>query len=138
MWSWNEVYSDDWTHGVFDTKEEAIQDALGCLDYIKRYNHGSLIIHIGECEYVPLRTDVDPDKIMEYLDEAYCDETGCDYYIYEGVTDEERKWLEDKLSDLMNEFHNMIGLSSSWFHMVTEETIDLSEYVEEESNNGRI
>lgn len=68
---------------------------------------------------------------MEYLDQLYCDETGCGYYIYEGVTDEERKWLEDKLSDLMNEFHNMIGLSSSWFHMVTEETIDLSEYVKE-------
>ena len=46
MWSWNEVYSDDWTHGVFDTKEEAIQDALGCLDYIKRHNHGNLIIHL--------------------------------------------------------------------------------------------
>ena len=135
MWSWNEVYSDDWTHGVFDTKEEAIQDALGCLDYIKRYNHGYPIIHIGECEYVPLRTDVDPDRIMEYLDEAYCDDTGCDYYIYEGVTDEERKWLEDKLSDLMNEFHNMIGLSPSWFHMVTEETIDLCEYVEEGIRN---
>ena len=131
MWSWNEVYSDDWTHGVFDTKEEAIQDALEWIDSIKIYNHGSSIIHIGECEWTPLRTDVDPDMIMEYLDEAYCDDTGCDYYIYEGVTDEERKWLEDKLSDLMNEFHNNIGLSSSWFHMVTEETIDLSEYMKE-------
>ena len=138
MWSWNETYSDDWTHGVFDTKEEAMQDALGCLDYIKRHNHGSLIIHIGECEFTPLRTDVDPDMVMEYLNEAYCGDTCCDYYIYEGVTEEERKWLEDKLSDLMNEFHNMIGLSSSWFHMVTEETIDLSEYVKEESNDGRV
>lgn len=47
MWSWNETYSSDWTHGVFDTKEEAIQDALEFIDSIKRHNHGSSIIHIG-------------------------------------------------------------------------------------------
>ena len=132
MWSWNETYSDDWTHGVFDTKEEAIKDALDCFDYLNEAGRThSTTIRIGECEITPLRTDVDPDYVMEYLDQLYCDETGCDYYIYECVTDEEKKWLEDKLSDLMNEFHNMIGLSSNWFHMVTEETIDLSEYVEE-------
>ena len=130
MWSWNEVYSDDWTHGVFDTKEEAIQDALDYLSEIKPITYGTTI-RIGECEYIPLRTDVDPDRIMEELDELYCDETGCDYYIYEGVTDEERKWLEDKLSDLMNEFHNMIGLSPSWFTVVSMEEIDLNEYRKE-------
>lgn len=128
LWSWNETYSDDWTHGVFDTKEEAIKDALEYIDSIKRYNHGCPIIHIGECEFTPLRTDVSPDLIMEYLDQLYCDETGCDYYIYDGVTKEQRKWLEDKLSDLMNEFNNMIGLSPSWFTVVNMEEIDLSEY----------
>ena len=131
MWSWNEIYSDDWTHGIFDTKEEAIKDALDCFDYLNEAGRTyDTTIKIGECEITPLRTDVDPDHVMEYLDQLYCDETGCDYYIYEGVTDEERKWLGDKLSELMNEFHNMIGLSSNWFHMVTEETIDLSGYRE--------
>lgn len=132
MWSWNEIYSDDWTHGVFDTKEETIQDALDCFDYLNEAGRThSTTIKIGECEYVPLRTDVDPDHVMEYLDQLYCDETRCDYYIYEGVTDEERKWLEDKLSELMNEFHNMIGLSPSWFTVVSEETVDLREHVKE-------
>lgn len=69
------------------------------------------IVFIGQCECVPLRTDADPDRIMEELDEKYWNDSGCDYYIYEGVTDEERKWLEEKLSDLINEFHQEIGLS---------------------------
>lgn len=126
MWSWNEAYSDDWTHGTFDSKEEAIQDA------ISYYNAGCKIqdikIKIGQCEYVPLRTDTDPDRIMEELDEKYCDESGCDYYIYEGVTDEEKKWLEDKLSDLMNEFHKKIGLNPGWFRVVDTEEINLNDY----------
>lgn len=128
IWSWNETYRDDWTHGVFDTKEDAIQDALEYIDSIKRLNHGCPIIHIGQCEYVPIRTDADPDRIMEELDEKYCDDSGCDYYIYDGVTDEERKWLEDKLSDLMNEFHQKIGLNLGWFKVVTMEKINLNDY----------
>ena len=128
MWSWNETYSDDWTHGIFDTKEEAIQDALEYIDFFKKLSHGNSIIHVGQCEYVPLRTDADPDRIMEELDDKYCDESGCDYYIYEGVTDEERQWLEDKLSDLMNEFHQKIGLNPSWFKVFAMEEIDLNDY----------
>ncbi len=48
---------------------------------------------------------------MEELDEAYCDDSGCDRYIYDGVTEEERKWLEDRLSKLMFEFHQKISLN---------------------------
>lgn len=28
IWSWNETCSDDWTHGTFSSREEAIEDAL--------------------------------------------------------------------------------------------------------------
>ena len=128
VWSWNETYSDDWTHGTFISKEEALKDALGTK---KAFNLKLDKVSIGRCVYVPVRTDVDPDRVMEDLDELYCDETGCDYYIYEGVTDEQRKWLEDKLSDVMNEFHEMIGLKSSWFTVVEQEEIDLNEYEKE-------
>lgn len=128
VWSWNETYSDDWTHGVFDSKEEAIEDALGTkaafnvrfMDKIK----------IGRCEYAPLPTRVDSERILCDLDETYCNETDCEYYIYEDVTDEQTKWLEDKLSDLMVEFHEKIGLKPFWFTVVEEEEIDLSEYEE--------
>ena len=129
LWSWNETDNETWTHGTFNTKEEAIQDALGCSKWIQR----SLLadnptIYLGECELIPLRTDADPDRIMEELDELYCDESGCDYYIYEGVTDEQRKWLEDKLADLMSEFHQKINLNPSWFKVMSIEEISLKDY----------
>lgn len=116
LWSWNETNDENWIHGTFSTKEDAIHDALGCKKWIEKYlSRDNLTIYIGECERIPLRTDVDPDRIMEELDEAYCDDSGCNTYIYEGVTDEQRKWLQDKLSELMNTFHKKIGLNSCWF-----------------------
>ena len=128
-WSWNERDSGIWDHGTFKTRKEAIKDALNCKDWIeKKLCTDNPIIFIGQCKDIPLRTDADPDRIMEELDEKYCDESGCDYYIYEGVTDEERKWLEEKLSDLMNEFHQKIGLNPSWFKVFAMEEIDLNDY----------
>ena len=88
-------------------------------------------IYIVRCELVPLNTYVNAESIMEDLDEQYRDETGCDYYIYENVTDEQTKWLGDKLSDLMNEFHEKIGLKPCWFKVVEYEEIDLNEYKKE-------
>lgn len=132
LWSWNETDDDTWLHGTFDTREEAIKDALGCIDWIKRsLPTDNPIIYLGRCELVPLRTDPDIDRIMEELDQAYSDDSGCDYYIYEGVTDEERKWLEDKLSDLMFEFHQKIRLNPGWFRVVSMEEINLGDYVGE-------
>lgn len=129
LWSWNESDSDDWMHGTFSTKEEAIQDALGCRKWIeKSLSINNPTVYIGECELVPLRTDVDPDRILEELDEAYCDDTGCDTYIYDGVTDEQRKWLEDRLSDLMLEFHQRIRLNPGWFKVVSIDEINLNDY----------
>lgn len=132
IWSWNETDDESWSHGTFDSREEAIEDALGNIEEIKSYlETDTPTIYLGKCEYVPLRTDLDPDRAMEYLDEAYCDDSGCDYYIYEGVTDEQRQWLEDKLSDVMVEFHKMIGLKPCWFRVVEQEEIDLCEHEKE-------
>ena len=129
LWSWNETDSETWMHGTFDTKEETIQDALGCKEWIERsLSTDNPTIYLGECELVPLRTDPDPDRIMEELDEAYCDDSGCDTYIYDGVTDEDRKWLEDKLSELMFEFHQKIALNPGWFKVVAMEEVNLNNY----------
>lgn len=130
-WSWNETDNENWTHGTFDTKEEAIQNALSCKEWIeKSLSTNNPIVYIGECELVPLRTDPDPDRIMEELNQAYCDDSGCDTYIYDGVTDDERKWLEDKLSELMFEFHQKIGLNPGWFKVVAMEEVNLNDYKE--------
>lgn len=65
LWSWNETNDENWTHGTFNTKEEAIQDVLGCKEWIeKSLSTDNPTIYVGECELVPLRTDPDPDRIM--------------------------------------------------------------------------
>ena len=63
------------------------------------------------------------------MDEAYCEDTGCENYIYEDVTDEQFKWLEDKFSEVMEEFHKMANINPGWFNVNEIEKIDLSEYV---------
>lgn len=132
LWSWNEMDNENWSHGTFDSREEAIEDALADIENVKRILcTDTPTIYLGKCEYIPLRTDLDPDRAMKYLDGAYCNDSGCDYYIYEGVTDEQRQWLEDKLSDVMVEFHKMIGLKPCWFRVVEQEEIDLCEYQKE-------
>ena len=132
IWSWNETDDESWSHGTFDSREEAIEDALGNIEEIKSYlETDTPTIYLGRCEYVPLPTSVDSERILFDLDEEYCSETGCENYIYEGVTDEQTKWLENKLSDLMLEFHNMIGLKPCWFTVVEQEEIDLCDYQKE-------
>ena len=104
----------------------------GNIEEIKSYlETDTPTIYLGRCEYVQLPTSVDSERILFDLDEEYCSETGCENYIYEGVTDEQNKWLEDKLSDLMLEFHKMIGLKPCWFTVVEQEEIDLCEYEKE-------
>lgn len=133
IWSWNET-DDDWSHGTFDSREEAIEDALGNIEEIKSYlETDTPTIYLGKCEYVPLPTDIDSERILMNLDESYCDETGCEEYIYEGVTEEQTKWLEDKLSELMLEFYERTGLKSNWFTVVEQEEIDLCEYEKEKN-----
>lgn len=132
IWSWNETDDESWSHGTFDSREEAIEDALGNIEEIKSYlETDTPTIYLGRCEYVPLPTSVDSEDILMDLDEQYCSETGCENYIYECVTDEQTKWLEDKLSDLMLEFHKIIGLNPCWFTVVEQEEIDLCEYEKE-------
>ena len=132
IWSWNETDDESWSHGTFDSREEAIEDALGNIEEIKSYlETDTPTIYLGRCECVPLPTSVDSERILFDLDEEYCSETGCENYIYEDVTNEQTKWLEDKLSDVMVEFHKMIGLNPCWFTVVEQEKIDLCEYQKE-------
>lgn len=126
-WSWNEIDDENWSYGTFDTKEEAIKDAYEYKEQIKRRLrcNDDPEIYIGQCEDIPLRTDLDADRVLEYLDELYSDESGCDYYIYAGVSDEDKEWLEQKLSAVIEEFHEKIGLKSCWFRVTNIERLVL-------------
>lgn len=132
IWSWNETDDESWSHGTFDSREEAIEDALANIEDVKSYlETDTPTVYVGRCEYIPLPTDVDSERILWDLDEQYCDETGCEDYIYEGITNEQIQWLENKLSDVMEEFHKMIGLNPCWFNVVEQEIIDLENYEKE-------
>ena len=130
LWSWNEVDDDTWTHGTFNSREEALKDAIFSIEDVRSYlETDDPIIYLGKCQYVPLRTDVDVERVLEYLDEAYCEDTGCENYIYDGVTDEQFKWLENKFSEVMEEFHKMANINPGWFNVTDIEKIGLNEYV---------
>lgn len=132
LWSWNKVDNDTWTHGTFNSREEALNDAICSIEAVRSYLETDIpTIYLGRCHYVPLRTDVDVERVLKYLDEAYCEDTDCENYIYESVTDEQFKWLEDKFSEVMEEFHKMANISPSWFNVTEIEEIDLSEYVKQ-------
>lgn len=128
IWSWSETYSDDWTHGTFSSREEAIEDALGFRRSWNINDKFTRIIHVGKCEYVPVPTSVNVERIFEDIDEQYCSETGCENYIYDGVSDKDIEWLEDKMSELMCEFHQRIKLQPGWFRVVEQEEVNFIEY----------
>ena len=37
LWSWNEVDDDTWTHGTFNSREDALNDAICSIDDISSY-----------------------------------------------------------------------------------------------------
>lgn len=116
MWTWNTVKSDFWGNRTFDTREEAIEEAR---------QNGNTDFYIGECEFIPLRTDADIDRIMEELDEMYSSDSGCDDYIYDGVSEDDRKWFEEKLQQLVEEFHERANIKPNWFKVVSEQHIKI-------------
>lgn len=115
-WTWNRTNGDYWSNALFETREEAIEEAKTC---------GEKDFYVGECEIIPLRTDADPDRIMEELDEVYSEESGCDEYIYESVKKEDRLWFANKLSELVEEFHKKAEIEPHWFRVLSEEHIVL-------------
>ena len=47
-------------------REEALKDAELYFRDINGKMYYSPFIYIGKCEYVPLRTDVDVERVLEY------------------------------------------------------------------------
>ncbi len=117
MFTWNKEQSEYWNNALFDTREEAIKEAIYC---------GYLDFYIGETETIPLRTDASVDRILEELDQNYCNESGCDYNIYEGVLEKDIKWLEKKLSKTIKKFHKRANIKPNWYTVFSEEHIVLT------------
>ena len=116
-----------WNKGMFNSKEEAIQDAI---ETYKENNSEICKIFLGKCETIPLPSNILAEDILNNLDEQYYALTGYENenYIYENVNEKQEKWLEDKISEVIIEFHKMIGIKSDFYNVIEEEKIDLNEY----------
>lgn len=119
-WTFNEVEDGQWCHDDFETREEAIEEAK---EYLCEDQE---VMYVGQCEAVRLPTYVDADNILDQLDEHYGEECyEYDGYLFDGVTQENKEWLTDKLAQLMLEFYDKAGVESTHYTMVKVEKIRL-------------
>lgn len=131
-WSFNELGSDTWCHGTYETEKEAEEAAL---EYAKE--NGLKVMRIGRCEGIPLPECIGADEILELLEQQYADKAGewyYDEYLYEGVSKEDKEWLEEELSKVVRAFHEKAGVKSPWGTV----SYQISERIWREHENRRI
>lgn len=125
-WSFNISNDEFWNKGLFDTKEEAEKEAV---EYGKKY--GCSEMEVGMCTLLPLPVYVDPDDILERLNEQYAEDAGGEYDddIYEDVKKEDLDWFEEEMSRIVHEFHKRADIKSIWYTVTNIHgiKIDLSE-----------
>ncbi len=111
-WSFNETDDEFWNKDTFDTKEEAEKAAV---EYGKE--QGYTDIQVGMCALLPLPSYVDPDDILERLNEQYAEDAGGEYDddLYSEVKKEDLNWLEEEMSKIVHEFHKRAEVKSTWY-----------------------
>lgn len=78
LWCWNIYMDDDYWNGVFDSKDDAINDAIA-------NTAPGDDIYIGTCHWIELPdTDSYIDTMLEYIEEEYYDDIldsdGCELF----------------------------------------------------------
>lgn len=133
-WSFNEINNEYWNKGTFETEKEAKAEAI---KYAREKGYKK--IAIGKCEPVPLRTDMDAEVILEYLEELYSNDCGSEYKesLYDEVPEEEREWLERKLQELLEKFNKKAGIKSNWFTVIDTKEIDIKQTSREKLFKGK-
>jgi hypothetical protein len=113
-WTYNDPELEEWNHESYETKKEAEEKAI---EYAKE--EGLEVISIGRCESVPLENSIDVDDLLERLNEQYGYNAGGEYDrdLYDGVTDEDKEWLEDELQKVINKFHERAKIVPNWFNV---------------------
>ena len=116
LWSWG--IEGDFDKGLFKTREEVIKDVIENIDDIK---WETATIEIRKCKFIPPQTELNANSILDRLNnnnyKYYKDYETCQYNVYENVSDEDKKWLEDEISKLIIEFHKKIKLKPCLFNV---------------------
>lgn len=116
--------TDIWRQGLFDTKEEAIEEAKSELKY---YDYSDGTIRIGECKEV-LNYGIDVDSVLEDISESVYSEVGEaaeDYLRY--VNKNEKEELNDKLNEVFFEWQEKYGHKPEYYTIENEEFINIKE-----------
>jgi len=121
-WSFNKSDDEYWNNDVFDTKEEAEKAAV---EHGKE--NGYTEIDVGMCAYLPLPCYVDPDDILERLNEQYAEDAGGEYDddLYSDVKKEDLDWLEEEMSKVVQEFHKRADIKSIWYTVTNIHSIEI-------------
>jgi len=122
QWSWNYPNKDWWYHDSFDTKDEAVCDA------IENYGVDNEQICVGQLQTQPLPISIDADALFENLNEQYGEDLSeYDDNLFDSVTVEQQEELETELAEVMQKFYEKVGIKSTRFTVYNVETITVGE-----------
>lgn len=109
-WSYSHL-KETWGNELFETRSAAEREAL---KYAKKEDLN--VMYIGLCAYVQLPDCVDVEKILEELSEQYQEDTEGNYeeYLYLSITNEDLKWLEKALRQVIQQFHRRANIKSEY------------------------
>lgn len=103
MWVWvksiEDLENEYFNNLLFETREEAIEEVKQIVAPEEK------TVVIVRCREFPLCNVIDAEYVLEYLDNQYRSWTGCDTYVYDGITQEEEEWLEAEISRVIDKFH---------------------------------
>lgn len=120
-WSYElDINSDIWGCGVFNSREEAIEEATkeALIDDIKRFK-------IGQCKEV-FNYGIDADEVLERIAEETYEDVGevAEDYL-DDVTREHKEELQDKLNEVFYEWQEKYNYKPYFYTIVDEEIIEV-------------
>lgn len=124
-WVYAFDYQDAFTSSSYQTKEEAIEVAL---NEAKQWNGLVRKISVGRKELMSIPA-IDVSKLLESIDEEYHDQISGDVdggeYLFEDITNEQEKELENMLNEIFSEWINRCGVESTYYNVEEVEEIPI-------------
>lgn len=127
MWFWRYEEDDEYQSVGFDTRKEAIDDAVKTAKNSGSHDR----IAILQCNEIPMPTHISAEDVLNKLDEQFSSEHDSENYLYEGLINEAYEWLENELSNIMLRFNEIANLHTNRYEIISQEFVDLFTDVDE-------
>jgi len=122
IWTYTlDMNTDTWNGGLFNSKEEAIKEAVE----EAKYNNDKQF-KVGLCEEV-FNYGIDVDDLLERISDNVYEEVGevAEDYL-DDVTKEHRDELEDNLNKVFREWQEKYKYKPSYYNIISEEVININ------------